>query len=161
MVKTFVPDQLLTEWFIKSLLPSITEDVAKGGIVTEEKVITRAQYLDLIYTQSRMLYEKIPNAPRSNFTVPPPSKDSHAGDAMIGTESTHQSTTSDPVPSSKINVLSFNKGKSDKKPRSKKKGKSKKKQTSTPQERSSDQSFGNQKPRYPCIICNEEHFFWD
>ena len=33
MVMTFFPDQLLTEWFIKSLLPSITEDVAKGGIV--------------------------------------------------------------------------------------------------------------------------------
>ena len=62
MVKTFVPDQLLVEWFIKSLLPSITEDVAKGGVITEDQVITRAQYLDLIYTQSGMLYEKIPNA---------------------------------------------------------------------------------------------------
>ena len=57
------------DWFIKSLLPSITEDVAKGGVVTEEQFIARAQYLDLIYTQSGMLYEKIPNAPRSNFTV--------------------------------------------------------------------------------------------
>jgi len=36
MVKTYVPDQLLAEWFIKSLLPSITEDVAKGGVVTKE-----------------------------------------------------------------------------------------------------------------------------
>jgi len=50
MVKTLVPDQLLAEWFIKSLLPSITEDVAKGGFVIEGKVILRAQYLDLIYT---------------------------------------------------------------------------------------------------------------
>ena len=33
MVKTFVPDQLLAEWFIKSLLPSITEDVSKVGVV--------------------------------------------------------------------------------------------------------------------------------
>ena len=41
MVKTYVPDQLLAEWFIKSLLPSITEDVAKGGVVTEEQVISR------------------------------------------------------------------------------------------------------------------------
>ena len=39
MINTYVPDQLLAEWFIKSLLPSITEDVAKGGVVTEEKVI--------------------------------------------------------------------------------------------------------------------------
>ena len=50
MVKTFVLDQLLVEWLIKSLLPSITKDVAKGGFVIEDQFITRAQYLDLIYT---------------------------------------------------------------------------------------------------------------
>lgn len=53
MVKTFVRDQLLTEWFIKSLLPSITEDVAKGGVVTKQKVIAHAQYFGLIYTHPR------------------------------------------------------------------------------------------------------------
>ena len=42
MVKTYVPDQLLVEWFINSLLSSITEDVAKGGFVTEEQVISCA-----------------------------------------------------------------------------------------------------------------------
>lgn len=90
MVKTYVPDQLLAEWFIKSLLPSITEDVAKGGIVTEEQVIARAQYLDLIYTQCGTLYDKIPDAARLEFSVPPPpksNKDSHAGDGVIGTTS--------------------------------------------------------------------------
>ena len=50
MVKTYVPDQILAEWFIKFLFPSITEDVAKGGVITKEKVISRAQYLDFIYT---------------------------------------------------------------------------------------------------------------
>ena len=30
--------------------PKITEDVAKGGIVTKEQVIAQAQYLDLVYT---------------------------------------------------------------------------------------------------------------
>ena len=64
MVKTYVPDQLLVEWFIKSLLPSITEDVVKGGVVTEEQVIAYAQYLDFIYTQSGTLYDTIPDAPR-------------------------------------------------------------------------------------------------
>ena len=44
MVKTYVPDHLLDESFIKSLLPSITKDVAKGGVVTEEQVIACAQY---------------------------------------------------------------------------------------------------------------------
>ena len=51
MVKIFVPDHLLAEWFINSFFPSITEDVAKGSVVTKEQVISRAQYLDLIYTQ--------------------------------------------------------------------------------------------------------------
>ena len=64
MVKTYVLDQILAEWFINSLLPSITEDVEKGGVVTEEQVIAHAQYLDLIYTQSGTLYDKIPDAPR-------------------------------------------------------------------------------------------------
>ena len=60
LVKFYIPNQILAEWFIKSLLPVIIEDVAKGGIVIEEKVIARAQYLDLIYTQSGTLYEMIP-----------------------------------------------------------------------------------------------------
>ncbi len=91
MVKTYVPDQLLAEWFIKSLLPAITEDVAKGGVVTEEQVIARAQYLDLICTQSGTLYDKIPDAATLEFSVPPLPKsieDSHAGDGVIGTTST-------------------------------------------------------------------------
>ena len=91
MIKTYVPDQLLDEWFILSLFPSITKDLAKGGVLTEEQVIARAQYLDLIYTQSSMLYDKIPDVPRLEFSIPPPlksNKDSHASDGVIGTSST-------------------------------------------------------------------------
>ena len=49
------------------------------------------QYLDLIYTQSGTLYDKIPDAPRPEFSVPPPpksNKDSHADDGVVGTTST-------------------------------------------------------------------------
>ena len=104
MVKTYVPNQLLAESFIKSLFPSITEDVAKGGFVTEEQVIVCAQYLGLIYIQSGTLYNKIPNAPRPTFTVPlpPSSKDSHASDDVIGSSSTQ--TTG--KPSSQILAIS-------------------------------------------------------
>jgi len=73
MVKTYILDQLFAEWFIKSLLPSMTKDVAKG-VVVEEQVITRSQYLDSIYTQFGTLYDTIPNAPRLAFTIPPPPK---------------------------------------------------------------------------------------
>lgn len=77
--------------FIKSLLPSIVEDVAKGGVFTEEQVISRAQYLDLIYTQFGMLYDKIPDTPTPEFSVPPPLKsnrDSHVDDGAIAASST-------------------------------------------------------------------------
>ena len=80
---------------------------------------------------------------------------------MIGTASTHHTIASDPPHSSKINAVSFDKGKSDKQPGSKKTGKSKKNKTSNLHEISSDQSSGNRKPHYPCIICNEEYLFLD
>ena len=35
-----------------------------GGVVTEEQVISRAQYLDLVYSKSSTLYDLIPHAPR-------------------------------------------------------------------------------------------------
>jgi hypothetical protein len=137
MVKTYVPDQLLAEWFIKSLLPSITEDVAKGGVVTEEQVIARAQYLDLIYTQSGTLYDKIPDAPRPEFSVPPPPKsnnDSHAGDGVIGTTDTKSTkatskkarkissqNANEELLASEVNAVSTDKGKETKQPGGKKK----------------------------------------
>ena len=143
MVKTYVPDQLLAEWFIKSLLPSITEDVEKGGVVTEEQVIARAQYLDLIYTQSGTLYGKIPDVSRPEFSVPPLPKsnnDSHAGDGVIGTTSMKpikatskkarkisSQNENEELLASEVNVVSTNKGKETKQPGGKKKNKGKKK----------------------------------
>jgi len=39
LVKTYISDQLLEEWFFKSLLPDINEDVSKGGVITKDKFI--------------------------------------------------------------------------------------------------------------------------
>ena len=80
---------------------------------------------------------------------------------MIGTASTYHSTESDLAPSSEIHVVSSDKGKSDKQPGSNKKGKAKKKKNSNPQEIPFDQSSRPRKPRYPCIISNEEIFVRD
>ena len=82
-MNVFIPDQILAEWFVKYLLPKIIEDVAKAEVVTEEKVIAQAQYLDLVYTQSDMLHEKIPDLPKKNQIIAAPSG-SHAADGMIG-----------------------------------------------------------------------------
>lgn len=92
------------------------------------------------YTQSSMLYDEIPNAPKLAFTIPPPpsSKDSHAGDSVIGSLSTQTagrpssqkisisnqtSSASDNTLSSEVNVMSSDKGKNEKQLASKKKGK--------------------------------------
>ena len=55
LIKAPIPDQLLADWFTKSLLPPITRDVAMGGVVTEEHAISCTQYLELVYSQSRTL----------------------------------------------------------------------------------------------------------
>ena len=51
----------------------------------EEQVIFRAQELDLIYAQSGILYEIIPNVPRSNFD--PNFKPRPHGDGIVGSAS--------------------------------------------------------------------------
>ena len=95
MIKAVIPDILLVEWFTKSLLPQITRDVAMGGAVTEEQAIARAQYLDLVYSQSSTLYDFLPNVARANTDPSKPSSSSHV-DGVIGfvkTQSISQSTT--------------------------------------------------------------------
>ena len=44
-----------------------------GGAITEEQAISRAQYLDLVYSQSGTLYDLIPQAPcpSTNPAKPP------------------------------------------------------------------------------------------
>ena len=57
----------MLEWFLKSLLPYISKDVSSYVVTSKEEDIFKAQQLDLIYAQSRMLYEIIPDAQRSNY----------------------------------------------------------------------------------------------
>jgi hypothetical protein len=94
LIKETIPDQLLVEWFTKSLFPPIAHDVAMGGVITEEESIAHAQYLDLVYSQSGTLYELIPNAPHPSTDPSKPSSTAHT-DGVIGsikTQSSSQST---------------------------------------------------------------------
>ena len=43
------------------------KDVSTSGVKNEKQAIFREQELDLIYAQSGLLYEIIPNAPHSSF----------------------------------------------------------------------------------------------
>jgi hypothetical protein len=67
LIKAYIPPEFLLEWFLKSLLPYISKDVSTSGVTSEEEFIFKAQQLDLIYAQSGMLYEILPDAPRSNY----------------------------------------------------------------------------------------------
>ena len=87
LVKAPIPDALLADWFTKLLLPKISCDVAMSGVVTEEDIIRRAQHLDLIYSQSRTLYDIIPQAPRPSNDKPRTAPGPHV-DSMIGYVST-------------------------------------------------------------------------
>ena len=60
LIKVLIPIQLFVNWFMKSLFPPISCDVAMGGVVTEEQAINSTQYLDLVYSQSETLYDLIP-----------------------------------------------------------------------------------------------------
>jgi hypothetical protein len=83
-----------------------------GGVVTEEQAISRAQYLDLVYSQSGTLYDLIPNAPRSSNDQTKPTPGPHA-DGMIGPVSTdttgqmtgkHSQSTKATNPSSSVHT---------------------------------------------------------
>jgi hypothetical protein len=57
-----------------------------GGVITEEKMISHAQYLDLVYSQTSTLYDLIPDSPRpSTNPTPTPPVASHVADGVIGT----------------------------------------------------------------------------
>jgi hypothetical protein len=76
----------LAEWFTKSLISPIAHDISMVCVVTEEQLISHAQYLDLVYSQTGTLYDLIPDAPLLS-TNPTPTIliESHATDGVIGT----------------------------------------------------------------------------
>jgi hypothetical protein len=59
LIKAHILDQLLMDWFTKSLLPPISKDISMEGAVTKEHAILFAQHLDLIYSHSGTLYDII------------------------------------------------------------------------------------------------------
>ena len=76
-----------------------------GDVITQEQAISRSQYLDLVYSPSRTLYDLIPQAPRpSTDPAKPPAKvliDKIVGSiqSSSATKPTKQPQTSTPNPS--------------------------------------------------------------
>jgi hypothetical protein len=64
----------------------IGRDIAMGGVVTEDRAISRAQYLDLIYSQTATLYDLLPDLPHPSTSATSTTPvASHAADGVIGT----------------------------------------------------------------------------
>jgi hypothetical protein len=186
LIKVTLPDQLLAEWFTKSLIGPISHDVSMGGVVTEEKAISRAQYLHLVYSQTGTLYNLISDAPRpSTNPTPTPPLASHATDSVIGifhvetqsTQASHtnpnsttsnvQNTPTPTPPSGKTSEVNSVQSTPTGKNKNKKKGKGKNKE-----EKNNNQQFEKPKthlvddkdkckPRYPCLICGDDHYTKD
>jgi hypothetical protein len=102
LIKDTILDQLLADWFTKSIFPPIARDVTMGGVVTKEKVISRAQYLDLVYSQFYTLYNLIPHAPLPSNDPSRPASEAHV-DGMIGSV---MNAKNDPSPTQTFEVNS-------------------------------------------------------
>lgn len=95
LTKFEFPDDLLTQWFTKSFVNKIATNVAMGGCVTEDQDIARAEYLDLVYSQSGTLYEMFLDAPRpSSDPTTSKSPDVPPVDGVIGSVSQTSTKTS-------------------------------------------------------------------
>jgi hypothetical protein len=182
LIKLELPDQLLAEWFTKSFVNEIGKDIAMGGVVTEEQAISRAQYLDLVYSQTGTLYTLLPDLPRpgtsSTSTAPAAS---HAADGVIGTTHTHSHSVSTTTPksnssnvqsapspappagkTSEVNVVQStptgkNKSKKGRGKNKESKNNNQNEQTKSPPVEDRDK----RKPRYPCLICGDDHYTKD
>jgi hypothetical protein len=182
LIKLNLPDQLLVEWFTKSFVKKISYDTSMGGVVTEEQVISCAQYLDLVYSQASTLYEFLPDAPHpSTTTTLTTPMASHATDGVIGnfhadsksTSTTHtnpKSTASNihnaPTPTTSIRktygVNSVQSTPTDKNKSKKGKGRNKEDKNNNPHSKKNKTQPTNDKdkckPRYPCLICGDDHY---
>jgi hypothetical protein len=182
LIKLELPDQLLAEWFTKSFVNKIGKDIAMGGVVTEEQAISRAQYLDLVYSQTGTLYDLLPDLPRpgtSTSSAPPVA--SHAADGVIGSTHSHSHSVSTTTPkstssnvqsapspapppgkTSEVNVVqSTPAGKTKSR---KGRGKNKEGKNNNPNEQTKSPPVDDRdkrKPRYPCLICGDDHYTKD
>jgi hypothetical protein len=64
LIKAYIPQEFLLEWFLKSLQPYISKDVSTSGVTYKEESISKSQQLDIIYAQSGMLYNILPETLR-------------------------------------------------------------------------------------------------
>jgi hypothetical protein len=153
-----------------------------GGVVTEEQSISRAQYLDLVYSQMGTLYDLLPDLPcPGTSSTSTALVASHATDGVIGTTHAHSHSVSTTTPksnssnvqnapspapptgkTSEVNVVqSTPAGKNKSK---KGRGKNKEGKNTNPNEQTKTPPVDDRdkcKPCYPCLMCSDDHYTKD
>ena len=153
-----------------------------SGAVTEEDFIRHAQHLDLIYSQSGTLYDIIPNAPRPSNDQPRTAPRPHAN-GVIGSVSatsvgqvagqlgqltitdkpmamTPATTSSDPAPSTDMNMVQTSKSSRCKNKNKQRKESSGEQEEANPKENTPGKNKkGKKKIKFPCLACKEEDHF--
>ena len=153
-----------------------------SGEVTEEDVIRRAQHLDLIYSQSGTLYDIIPNVPRPSNDQPRTAPGPHADDVIGSVSATSVSqvagqlgqlaltdkpaittpttTSSEPTPSTDVNMVQTSKSSRRKNRNQQRKNPSREQEEATPKEApSGKKKKGKKKVKFPRLACKEEDHF--
>ena len=83
LCKAKLDNRVLLDLFLKTLMVEISKDVAQQYPTSEEDAISKAQKLELIYTQSWYIYNILPNTPRlQNYQELPGA--SNFADGLIG-----------------------------------------------------------------------------
>jgi hypothetical protein len=153
-----------------------------GSVATKEQAISHAQYLDLVYSQTRTLYDLLPDLPRSGTsstsTAPVAS---HAADGVIGTTHTHSHSISTTTPksnpsnvqnapspapptgkTSEVNAIQSTPTGKNKSKKGRGKNKESKNNNQTEKTKSPPvEDRDKRKPRYPCLICGDDHYTKD
>jgi hypothetical protein len=178
LIKVPVPPAFLLEWFLKSLVPQLSKDVTTSGVFSEEDAIMRAQQLELIYSQSGLLYEILPDAPRSILDKTRQRVGPHA-DGIVGSAQTKpveqltkqlqqlsiqhtaasQTTVlaAPPTQTSDVHTVQSTNPKATQQPEGKKKQRKKGKGDKKPTNNAGGGNTEKWKVRYLCNLCVEDH----
>jgi hypothetical protein len=178
LIKVPVPPAFLLEWFLKSLVPQLSKDVATSGVFSEEEAIMRAQQFELIYSQSGLLYTILPDAPRSILDKTRQRAGPHA-DGIVGSAQTKpaeqltkqlqqlsiqhsaasQTTAlaAPPTQTSEVHSVQTTNPKANQQPEGKKKQCKKSKGDKKPNDNAGEGTTERKKARYPCNLCAEDH----
>jgi hypothetical protein len=178
LIKVPVPPTFFLEWFLKSLVPQLFKDVVTSGVFSKEDAIMRAQQFELIYSQSGLFYNILPDAPRSILDKTRQRDGPHAN-GIVGSAQTKlveqltkqlqqlsiqhstasQTTTLAALPTqmSEVHSMQTTNPKATQHPEGKKKQQKKGKGEKNPTDTAGEGTTEKRKARYPCNLCAEDH----